>query len=224
MKTRTLGAIGAAILLTAWVQGAQAYSFTLTQQDPDIAADFLTVNYSVSAGTGTLAVTGFAATINPAGTQYSIFSTSTYTLNASINASTGALLSGNLTIDGKVGSPLNYTSGVLLTGTLTGLSYQGGQSIVYLTFAPTGGDAVTPGGLYTTGGGIILNMAMTTTGDLPPASTGTFWASAFNNNLSGNQGVSDNFAQTVPEPVSSTLTVMGLGLLACAGRRRRRAA
>jgi hypothetical protein len=202
------GAFAIAAALLGAVDSAHAYTFTLNQQYPDIFADFLTVSYTGTGGTGTLTASGFASTLTiPPGN--SITGTTTYTLTANISSEN--LASGSLTIDGKIAG-LGYNSGVLLTGTLTGLSVQGGQDIVYVTFTPTGGDAKA---LYGKSGGIILNLATLT----PPSSTATFFNANFSSN--GNTGVSDNFS-TIPEPLTGLSGLMGLGALAITRRRHGR--
>jgi hypothetical protein len=210
---RCISAVGAlAVVLIGAVHSGQAYTFTLTQQNPDVFAYFLNVTYTASGGgSGTLNVSGFADTFAVNGVAppgYTITGTTTYTLTANINAEN--LQSGTLTIDGNV-VPLSLNTGVLLTGNLTGLSYQGGQNVIYITFATTGGAAA---GLYGADGGIILNMNTA----VPPASTATFWNSSFS---SAGSTVDDNFS-VIPEPVTGVLTLLGLGTLALACRRQTR--
>jgi hypothetical protein len=206
---RILGVIGVAIVVVMAAQTAHAYTFTLTQRDPDLTANPLTVSYTVISGTGTLSVTGTAASLTPVGLPQTGITGGTYALNATINATTGALQSGTVTADGTFSAPgYNYTSGVLLTGNLTAMSYTNGLNIVYFDFTPTGGDALP---IFGNSGGIILNLN---------ASSPTLWAASFNNGPL-HLGTADNFS-SVPEPITGALTFMALGSLAFVGVRRGR--
>jgi hypothetical protein len=208
-------AVAAAVLTVVLLGGTSqgAPIANLYEDRPDIAAGFISVNYTTTGATNFTAA-GFATSIDFDGVapnDYLIGGTQIYSLSAHVTTA-GVASSGALSIAGTVNGnapqgsndPLssNLTS-PLLTGTLSDFGYPtSGSGELQFIFDVTGGSAAS---LFGSKVGVKLNAN---------GYNGT-WASNFSN---GGNGVADTFV--TPEP--ATLAMLGVGgLLAVAGRKRR---
>lgn len=139
----------AALLCGLGASAVQATPLGLTlQPEPDILSSFLSVSYDDASDM--LTVTGGADTLKLGGDQ--AITGGSFSLDAKID-STGALVSGSLSIGGSVGA---YTGPTLLTGNLSGFGYNTSGTLEFL-FTVTGGDL---SGQYGTTGGIILSQVL----------------------------------------------------------------
>jgi len=173
----------------------------LTQQPPDLTSAFINVNYN--AGTGMFTANGFPTGLSlPPG--YAV-TPGALSLNMAVNQATGNLISGTLSITGTVPGA-GLLSGTLLTGNISDFGFaNGGGEIFEFLVDVTGGDLA---GAFGSQAGMILDAN----------------DSGFNGSFQGNfgntqyQGVSDTFAQPIPEPASvlvwlCVLVVGGWGLV-----------
>lgn len=189
-------------------------SLNLTPGTPEIESVFITVDYVGNNAGGLLMASGFAQAVTPPGSPSGIITGGTFDINANINFNAQVAI-GTLNIGGTVAG-LGFNSGTLLTGTFSSMPADQmfgagpGDPLEFL-FDITGGDAA---GLY---GGIGSQAGVNLSQSGYAGSfAGNFTSGAF-------QALADTFAlpNTVPEPVSATLGVMGLGVLGLVTRRRR---
>lgn len=154
-----------------------------------------------------------------------------FSLTMVVNPSTGALVSGAVSISGDTDGSPSY-SGLLLQGTITEFGFPdpgpnfGGGNIFEFVVHVTGGALLAP---YYSGAdnpahsaGIIMNIA---NGSSSPSFTAAnlFTAAFQNDGFSGLGGSADTFptpSHGVPEP--GTIILLGIGFLPLAWRLRRR--
>lgn len=194
-------AVTAALVAVLTTSHVHAALLGLVQQPPDITSQFILVNYAsgVFDALGTPTAFDIDGVAPP---DYSINSPKSFHLQASINSGTGALISGTLSITGKIPA-LSANSGTLLTGNLTAFGFQNsGGDIFEFKFQPTGGDLAS---YFGTLGGVILDAAGSNF-------NGSFTSSFTNdpNKLGFGVGGADTFA--VPE-ASSICLVLASGVL-----------
>ncbi len=249
---KTLTRITLGLALAAIQPGAQAAGLGLVPGYPDITTDYSEVIYDYTAGVGgtltidgTLTGNGVGQTIQltPGGPFYYILDPSNpgdpfntgYSLTATFN-SAGQFTGGSVTVTGKVVTDTDffadgdlfddlhpdYSSGTLLTATLTdfgfvGLPIPGSKDQLLLEFliTTTGGDLFTAGFNY---GGVIWN------GQVIPT-FGMDWdlggLSAFQRNFASCSGCGATLNTFVPLPAAPWLFGAGLTGLATLARRRR---
>jgi hypothetical protein len=207
----------AALLVVATANSAQAGPLNLVQHAPDVTSTFVLVNYSA----GVFDALGTPVSFDVDGSappDYSIAGPGqSFHVHASINPLNGSLLSGTVSVTGKIAS-ISATSGTLLTGNLTAFGFQnGGGDIFEFKFDVTGGDLAAA--YYGSTGGVIIDAAGSNF-------TGSF-TSSFTNDPDGfgfAVGVADTFPVTtaqVPEASSLALAGACIGLVAV-GRKFRR--
>ncbi len=205
--------VGCVVFLGFAGSPAKGSTLDLSRQDPDLSAQFLTVDYVASAGTtGTLTATGWPTSFTITGTNtpdYCEIDNGQYSLTAQITK-TGQPISGTLDITGTIPG-MSTPSGTLLTGQLSQFGFEPppGGDIFEFMFNVTGGDLAS---YYNGQAGIIL----TATGS---GFDGNFMTS-FSTQVS--QAVSDNFG-VVPEPNTAILlvNVLAFGLPALVYHRLR---
>src|SRR5271166_4803607 len=194
-------------------EGSPAMGSTLNlgPQNPDLSAQFLTVDYAASSGsTGTLTVTGWPTSFTITGTNtpdYSLIDNGQYNLTAQITK-TGQPISGTLDIAGTIPG-MATSSGTLLTGQLSQFGFQPppGGDIFEFIFNVTGGDLAH---YYNGQAGVVLT------------ANGSGFNGSFMTNFAtqASQAVSDNYG-VVPEPATATLllNLLVFGLPALVYRR-----
>ncbi|MAT64269.1 MAG: hypothetical protein CMN57_01335 [Gammaproteobacteria bacterium] len=192
----------AVALGTAWLYASQAIAapLDLMQQFPDIQVSELDISYD--AGTGSFSANSpgdvmlaYSDGIDP--TEYFDW---TYSLSASLDSGTGALISGSLEIrDGS--------SNLRLAGSLTAFGYTDAGNTDVFEFLFDGIDGALAGDFGALGGIIINTSSSSFIGDF----TTDFTATSLE---------SDTFAAVVPIPAAVWLFGSGLLGLAAAARRR----
>jgi hypothetical protein len=206
---------------------ADATPLNLAETHPgDVTTHYTFVQYSLDANpnTGTLTAVGYPDQFDVHNQNILFDGNNSFSLTATINRSTGALVSGTVSISGDTDGSPSY-SGLLLQGTLSQFGFPdlgpnfGGGNIFEFVVHVTSGALLTPYyGSQTAG--IIMNIA---NGSSSPSFTGAFTTPFKNNGDSGVGGSSDTFSMTnpnVPEP--SSLALLGLGCIPLAWRLRRR--
>lgn len=172
---------------------------------PDIVSTPLTVDYS----NNSLYAGGDATELKYNNTTYQIddpfgvFDFGWFELDANISDS-GDLLSGSFFIEGSV-DELDYDTGFLLEGDLTGFSYSSSSETFLFTFDITGGDAAS---IYSDSGQNGITMGFTGFNGDFTSSFGSFEARADTGVISA-----------VPEPSTYALMLAGLGLVGFMARR-----
>jgi hypothetical protein len=201
-------ALGACLAAFLWASPSAATPLFLTlEQTPDVVSSFLDVTYDAT--TDSLAISGFAQELDDGSGPALTIASGTFDLTAIID-DTGALSGGSLTIGGTVAS-LGFTSGTLLTGSLTGFGFpDAGGNPLEFSFDVTGGDLAAlyggqPGGVIVGGSGF-----------------GGSFASDFDNLSGGLPGTGTGSSNTapIPEPAAGALLGLALGGLGWVGRRR----
>ena len=193
---------------------AQAAPLNLTLNDfPDIVSGQIDVTYN--ALTDAFDASGFAFELDDDGSvPAEAIAGGTFDLTATIDAS-GNLTGGTLSIGGTVAS-LGFTSGTLLTGTLTDFGFPNvGSDPFEFLLDVTGGDAA---GLY---GGVPAGVIL----------SGTGFDGDFNGNFDNlalldgvpTPGTGTAVADVAPVPLPAALWLFGTGLLGLIGVSRRRA-
>lgn len=204
----------ALLIVGLFTSAASAALIPLTLDDsPDLFSSGIDVVYSG----GTLTATGWTTQMDHDGDgDYTAITENTswgsFSLSAAIDGS-GALSSGSVTLDGEIAG-LGYTSGTLLTGTLTDFGFdETGGEILEFVFTVTGGDAA---GLYGSGPvGMIMN------------STGFdgSWGDGFDNyneDWGGGPMTGNAQSSTAPIPEPATLVLLASGAAAMLLKRRKR--
>jgi len=184
-----------------------ATPLNLSSVTPDFFNMFATVSYAPGGGSSLL-IDGMGLSFDDGITIHNV-SSGAFDLDAEVDGSGNLTFGANsaLTITGTT-SALGFNSGTLLTGNLTAFGF---PLIVAapleFTFNVTGGDAA---GLFGGTGGIIVsgNTGFAGTFSAPFGSSMAF------------QAFSDTFV--TPEPSSTFLIGIGLGLLAIVRRREQR--
>jgi len=190
-----------ASLVAATAAGVQATPLNLVQDYPDITVVSNTVGYN--AGTQQFTATGRPVTYStPAVYNITDTTITSYSLSAIIDNS-GSASSGTLSIEGKIGAPINAASGTLLTGTLAAFgngNSANGDPFEFI-FTVTGGDLASAMGPQV---GVILSAKSTNYID---------WSYDF---TGGSGATNDTFR--VPEP--ATLAFLLAGMAAFLHKRR----
>lgn len=181
-------------------------SANLTGGDPDFSSGFVTGSYD--SVTGAFVAGGWVQDLTLGSASETADAAGAFSVQANITSG-GALIDGTISLSGDFTSTFGF-SGVLLTGTLTGVDFGGssGDPIEFL-FTVTGGSAATAFGGVGGQGGVILALP----------GFGGFGSSFMSGQL--DFGTADTFAlamTTVPLPSAAASGLFGLAL---AARRRR---
>ena len=221
--TRVVSVACAFLGIAALTSQASAAPLNLTSTHPgDVTTHYSAVSYVLDANplTGTLTVTGEPDEFD-VNSQF-IFNSS-FSLSMTVMRSTGAVISGSLSISGDTFDGPVY-SGLLLEGDIIDFGFQDPPfnpaanegSIFEFVVHVTGGALHAPYYVEDTAG-IIMNIGNAS--GAPPF-TGVF-TSAFQN--TGLSGLSDTFPMADPNiPEPSSVVLLGLGLVPLAWRLRRR--
>lgn len=201
--------IGSACLLLILTVGpAQATPLNLTLSNfPDIISGFIDVIYDAT--TDNFSASGYALELDDGVGMPESISGGTFDITVMIDDS-GVASGGTLTIGGTV-LALGFSSGTLLTGTLTDFGYSGtgGDPLEFL-FDITGGDA---SGLYGAApAGVILSAT----------NFGGSFAVDFDNLIGGvlYTGTGTAISDIAPVPEASSLLLFGSGLVTLVISRR----
>ena len=220
-RCASIACILAGYLFIAAPLPVHALPLNLSSTHPgDVTTHYTQVDYTLDANpsTGTFVAEGYPDEFD---VNLQGFTTSFFTLSATVNRTNGNIVGGTVTITGDTDGVPNYT-GTLLTGNLIGrMGYADGPlgspglgNIFEFHVQVTGGALAAP--YYSTGyAGIILNIE----NGGPSPFTG-FLTSAFSNQ---GTGFSDTFPienPNIPEP--SSIILLALGVLPLAWRLRRR--
>jgi len=223
--TRTVSVACALLAVATFANVSSAAPLNLTSTHPgDVTTHYSSVSYVLDANplTGTLTVTGEPDEFD---VNSQFIWNGVFSLSMTVMRSTGAVVSGSLSISGDILDGPTY-SGLLLEGDITDFGFQdpappfnpglGEGSIFEFVVHVTGGELHAP--YYTDDtAGIIMNIGNAS--GAPPF-TGVF-TSAFQN--TGLSGLSDTFPMADPNiPEPSSVMLLGLGLVPLAWRLRRR--
>ena len=191
------------VMLVGMSMSSQASFMNLVLEDlgPDITSGFIDLDYNSS--TNELTAVGEAITLSLDPDVYSIEGITSFygefNLIANIDEN-GELTTGSFNIFGEI-SDLNFTSGLLLSGSLSFLGFENNSPTLNFLFNVTGGDAKD---LYGGIGGIILGFTQFKN-----------WNENFDTtSASADTGV------PVPEPTS--IWLLGSALVGFAGLARRK--
>jgi hypothetical protein len=192
-------------MLVGMSMSSQASFMNLVLEDlgPDITSGFIDLDYNSS--TNELTAVGEAITLSLDPDVYSIEGITSFygefNLIANIDEN-GELTTGSFNIFGKISNPeLNFTSGLLLSGSLSFLGFENGVGSLNFLFNVDDGDAKD---LYGGIGGIIL---------------GATGFKDWNTDFSTTSAIADT-GVPVPEPTS--IWLLGSALVGFAGLARRK--
>ncbi|RMF93161.1 MAG: PEP-CTERM sorting domain-containing protein [Candidatus Schekmanbacteria bacterium] len=185
---------------------SEATSLNLTPQTPDIFSSFIYTNFDGDIFTAQ----GFALELddNGVGPAEPIVGGMFDLMAQFFN---GTFMGGYININGQVPTLGLDTTGVLLTGNLTGVGFPtGGSDPIEFTFDVTHSDAENLFGGYGASGGIILSFSGLQGDFLIP----------FQN---AGDGVADTFtlSSPVPEPATISMLLLGITGLAYTGIRKK---
>jgi hypothetical protein len=200
-------------VLTVAAGSAKADTLALTKTVPDITASFVSVVYTASSGNLHIvgAPTGYDLN-GVAPVDFSFTGTKSFTIDLTLNQSTGKPISGSLSVIGNLpsGVPGGPFTGSELTGNISQFGFQnspGGNSFQFV-FSTTGGNLQPAFGPYA---GVLLDA-------VDSNFNGTFTSDFAN---SGFVGSADAFP--VPTPAALPAGCVLLGALVLRNRLKRRA-